>query len=151
MKVRGLLIFGLALVLARVGYAAPSIVDFNDVYYEGYPNTGGFVAHNASSLAIRTPSGVTAGDNLYILTTGIPTLEPKPTVATIGPRGQTSPWFAVRNLDFLASDLGVLYAFTSSIKTTQMTPLSVRITLSSPSNINAIIFEVTGGGGFPPT
>jgi hypothetical protein len=143
-----IIILGL-MAIAPAAQAAPSIVDFNDVYYEGYPHTGGFVAHNASSLTVTTPSGVTAGDSLYILTTGIATLDPN--VVTVGNPGLTNQWFAVRNLNELFSHLGGLYAFTAYIKTTQTTPLSVTITPGSPSNMSAIIFEVTGGSSPPGT
>jgi hypothetical protein len=150
MKLPVLIIVALSLfATVPAAYAIPSIVDFNDVFYEGYPNTGGFIARSASSLTVTTPTGVTAGDSLYILTTGIDTLNAS--VTTVGTPGLTGKWFAVPNLGVLFPNLGGLYAFTSFINTSQATPLSATITLPSAGNINAIIFEVTGGSSPPGT
>jgi hypothetical protein len=146
MKLDAIFAVVLTLLVAGSAFAQPSIVDFNDVLNEGYPNTGGFEAQNATSLTISTPNAtVTKNDQLIVLAThigdnrsGITT-----SIATVGTH-VTKFWNGIRGMSKVrVSGLGSVYAWYANVENTQTDGATVTITTSAPTDIDAIIFEVT--------
>lgn len=148
MKLNAVLVIALILCIPHVLFAQPSIVDFDDVLNEGYPNTGGFVGHDITALTLSTPNAtVTANDYLVVLATQIGDNEEGATasIATNGASGITARWVTVSNFSNIrVNGLGSLFAWVAHVMESQSNGVSVAITPSVATDIDAIIFEVTG-------
>jgi hypothetical protein len=123
----------------RAVYAAPSIIDLEGVINEGYPNTGGFVAQDATSLTVTTPNtSVNVKDCLVVLATS---QADSLNIATT--TGRSTQWKALPDVPTIPF-AGAPYAWIAVVTANQRNAISATITSSTATNINAIMFDVTG-------
>jgi hypothetical protein len=140
MKFQRLMMAVLSMMLvAKAAHAAPSIVDLDGVINEGYPDTGGFVAQDATSLTVTTPNTTpNVHDCLVVLATS---QADSLNIATTA--GRTTRWLPMPSVPTIPF-AGAPYGWVAIVTANQRNSISATITSDAPTNINAIIFDVTG-------
>jgi hypothetical protein len=134
-----LMVFLSLVATAQLAYAAPSIVDLDGVINEGYPSTGGFVAQDATSLTVTTPNTTpNVRDCLVVLATS---QADSLNIATTA--GRTTRWLPMPSVPTIPF-AGAPYGWVAIVTANQRNSISATITSDSATNINAIIFDVTG-------
>jgi hypothetical protein len=138
---------GLGLVAAQA-HANPYIADIDGVLNEGYPISGGFAASNATTLTVSTPNtSVLPGDKIFVLASHIGDNAAGITASISTVAGTAGPWIMAPVIsNHRIAGVGTLYAWVApTSQQIQKSGVTAKITTSAPTDITAIIFDVSDG------